>query len=366
MNRLSATDCFRPAFDRTKALLFRPFRFAFWCRLALLGFLTGELTSSGCNFNGNFPTDIGHTDRTQKFFAADPVWERVAHYWWAIALAAGVLFVFFLVFMYLSSIARFMLFEAILEGSIGLRAAWRRWRSTAHTYFLFQLAFFVCTWVVMLIVIGLPVLIAWRAGIFQNFSAHLLVGVLGVTALVGITALVFIAAALIHVFAKDFVVPIMALQNLSFGPAWRQFVPLLSQEKGSFAAYIGIKIVLTLAASIIFGIGAVLLLLVLLIPIAIVAAIAIGIGAAVGLTWTPVTIALAVALGINALIAIMIIITFLHTPLAAFFPSYSLYFFAGRYAPLRDRLFPQPMPSTVPPPVSFEPPPDLPPEPALG
>jgi hypothetical protein len=366
VKRLSATDCFRPALDRTRALLFQPFRFAFWCRLALLGFLTGELTSSGCNFNygGNFPTDTGRTDRTQSFFAMDPVWERVAHYWWLIAIGAVVLFVFFLVFMYLASVARFMLFEAVLEGSISLRTAWRRWRPLSHTYFLFQLAFFVCLWVALLVVIGLPVFLAWRAGFFQNFTAHLLIGVLGITALVGIAALILVTAALIHVFAKDFVVPIMALEDLPFGSAWRGFVSLLSREKGGFAAYIGIKIVLAIAAAIVFGMGAILFLLVLLIPIAIVAAIVIGIGAAAGLTWTPATIALAVALGVNALIAIMIIITFCHTPLAAFFPSYSLYFLAGRYAPLHDRLYPEP-----PPPVPTPPPdlgPDLPPETGLG
>jgi hypothetical protein len=321
--------------------------------MALLGLLTGETSSSGCSGNFNIPSNTGDTERTRSLLAVNPVWDRLAHYWWLIAIAAAVLFILFIVFLYISSVARFILFEAVVVGRVSLRAAWRRWRSTSHTYFLFQLALFVFIWGALLIIVGLPVLFAYRAGFFQNLGAHLAASALVISALTAVTLLVLVAGSLAHVLTKDFVVPIMALESLPFGSAWRRFASIVSHEKGGFAAYIGMKVVLGVGAAILFGLGGLLLILFLLIPIFVVAAIAIAVGAAAGLTWTPMTIALAVALGINSFIGIMIFITFLHTPLAAFFPSYALYFLAGRYAPLQDRLYPPP--PTVPPPSPVDP-----------
>ena len=50
---ISAIDAISPAFQHTKQQLLHPFRAAQWAKLALVGFLAGELSSGGCN-GGSF------------------------------------------------------------------------------------------------------------------------------------------------------------------------------------------------------------------------------------------------------------------------------------------------------------------------
>ncbi len=42
-NRASAVEAISPAFARTKKLLFQPFRFGLWARLAVVALVTGKL-----------------------------------------------------------------------------------------------------------------------------------------------------------------------------------------------------------------------------------------------------------------------------------------------------------------------------------
>ena len=165
-------------------------------------------------------------------------------------------------------------------------------------------------------------------------------------------------------FAKDFAVPVMALEGTTFGEAWRRVWAMVTAEPGSVAGYVGMKIVLAIAASIMFGIITVIAILVLAIPTAIVAVIAVFAFKAAGVGIGAFTITLIVAAAIVLIAVIIFVAALIHVPVAAFFPTYALYFFAGRYAPLHDRLFPPPPPA---PPVPEAPPappmPEPPPEP---
>jgi hypothetical protein len=211
-------------------------------------------------------------------------------------------------------------------------------------------------------------LMAYLMGFTAHMREHVFVAALGITTLVGLGLLILVAGMIFFVLVKDFAVPIMALENVSVGTAIRRLAQIIDREKGSFAGYIGMKLVLTLGAGLAFGIGTAIVVLVVLIPIVVIAVVGTVIGASAGLTWTPTMIALAVALGFNAMLGLMIIILFGHTPLAAFFPSYGLLYFAERYQPLHDRLFPPPPapPAPVAPEPEPEPEPGLPPEPAFG
>ena len=71
-----------------------------------------------------------------------------------------------------------------------------------------------------------------------------------------------------------------------------------------------------------------------------------------------ITITLIVAAAVVLIAVIIFVAALIHVPVAAFFPTYALYFFAGRYAPLHDRLFPPPPAAPVP-----ETPPEPPPTP---
>ncbi len=133
-------------------------------------------------------------------------------------------------------------------------------------------------------------------------------------------------------------------------------------EKGGYAAYIGMKIVMAIGAAIILGIASAIVLLLFLIPIGGLGAVAVIGGMAAGLTWNLYTITLAVVVGIIAIFCLLYVISLVSVPAVVFFPAYSIYFFASRYPALDALLHPAPPPTMPPPPP--DPPPLLPtPEP---
>ena len=171
--------------------------------------------------------------------------------------------------------------------------------------------------------------------------------------------------AVVHVLTKDFVVPQMALEQITAVEGWRRLWMWMKAEKGGYGGYIGMKIVLAIGAGIVLGIVTVIVVLVLLIPIGGVGAVAVIGAIAAGLKWSFFTIALAVVAGIMVFGLLMFAVSLISVPAIVFFPAYSIYFFAPRYAPLAGLLWPQGAPATPPSPVTppLEPPP-LPPTPA--
>jgi len=153
------------------------------------------------------------------------------------------------------------------------------------------------------------------------------------------------------------VVPQMALENLGAMEGWRRLLPMLKSEKGGYAGYIGMKIVMALGAAVILGIIAAIVILAVLIPVGGLSAVAVLTGKAAGLTWNLYTITLAVVVGCILLALILYAFSLVSVPAIVFFPAYSIYFFASRYPGL-DALV-HPVPPLAPPPL----PPPLPPTP---
>ncbi len=346
---LSAIDAISPAFETTRRLLFQPFRFRKWARLAIITLLSGEVGgggNAGSNFNIPAPSDTDK-DLVSNFFAAQP-WDWLLQnlVWVAIIAAAG--FGLFLVLLYIHSVFRFMLFDAVLYDRTELGEGWRRWQELGASYFYWQLGFTVAMGGAFGLAVGLPVYLAFRAGVFKEPGEHVALLILGGIVLFFVLIGIVIVGAVIALFARDFVVPVMALDSVGVLEGWRRVRPLLGAEKWSYAGYVGMKIVLTIAAAIVFGILSVVVLLVLLIPMFLVG-VAVGIGAAAGgLTWNVVTIAAVVVAALVALAVLLYVLGFVMTPSAVFFQSYTLHFFSGRYAALAERLYPATPPSPPP------------------
>ena len=75
MPRLSAIDAVNPAFERTKAMLGKPFRFKSWLKLGFIGWLGGGAVVAGGGFNvrapigpGQMPPEIWHRMPPQVHF----------------------------------------------------------------------------------------------------------------------------------------------------------------------------------------------------------------------------------------------------------------------------------------------------------
>lgn len=347
VERLSGVDAVTPAVEHVKKRLFQPFRWSLWWRLSLLGLITGEfgMGSGGGNFNvpSDFPRD-GKKDLVQ-FFAGEPDVGRFVSQWlpW-IVLGVVVLLVLGVVWIYVSSVFRFVLLETVLLGRCELRAGWRRWRDAGWSFFWWQIGVTLVVLLALAVVVGVPLLIGAALGVFQNPKEHLALAILGGLAVFFAIFAVLILNLLVWLFSKDFVLPIMALEGTGAVEGWRRFTPLLKAEKGAYAIYVLMKVVLAVAAAILFGIINLIVLLVLLIPLG---AAGVGIvmaGKAAGLTWTAFTIAAAATAGVALLLLLFWLFALINTPGLYFFQSYTLHFFGSRYARVGAILFPAPPP----------------------
>ena len=356
---ISAVDAISPAFQHTKKQLIEPFRAAQWARLALVGFLAGELPSGGCS-GGNFqmPTRTSGADR---FLDLGLPAMNPAAYASLIALLIVTVFVLWILFIYVNSVMRFVLFDSVVTKRCEIRQYWNRRQTPGLRYFAWQLLLFLAMLVGMTILVGIPAAFALVVGWLKQPSQHMVPLILGGVLLFFLVLTFVVLWLVVHVFSKDFVVPQMALEDISAIEGWRRLLPMLKSEKGGYAGYVGMKVVMSIGAAIIVGIVSVIVILLMLIPVGGVGAVLVLMGKSGGLHWTLYTITLAVVVGSILLAIILYVVSLVSVPAIVFFPAYSIHFFAARYPALDAVLHPAPLPPAEPPPT---PPPFLSPEPS--
>jgi hypothetical protein len=351
---VSAVDCVQPALQHTRDQLFRPFRFGQWSRLALVGFLAAELHTSGCNFNSfNFP--VPQQRRGQEFLSTpfpgiDPA--RIAQMAGLIAAIMVLAIILFFVFLYLNSVFRFILFDSVIKKHCSIGEGWSRWHRAGRRYFVWQLVFLITEFLSLGVLIGVPLAVAALLGWFRNMEQHIGRTVLGAILLIGLflVFLLFVAAA--QLLAKDFLVPIMALEDVDFADGWSRLLALIRPEPGRYVIYLLLKIVLALAAAILFGILTLIPIFALVVP----AVLAVFAAYKAGLGWTPATVSLAIIGGAILLLLLLYLVALVSVPAIIFFPAFSIYFFASRY-PKLDALLNPPPPAPELPPIPESPPP---------
>jgi hypothetical protein len=352
---ISAADTISLAFQHTKQQLLRPFRMGQWSKLALVGLLAGELSSGGgCNFRiPHIPERTGGSQHFLRlaFPSIDPV--ALAG---LIALLVVLAVVLWLFFLYVNSVMRFILFDSVIAKQCQVRQSWRRRQGPGLRYFVWQLALFAVTMVAITILVGIPLAFGFALGWLKNPGEHVLPLVLGGILLFFLVGAFVICLMAVVVLTKDFVVPQMALEDITAFEAWRRLLPMLNQEKGGYAGYLGMKIVMALGAAVLVGIISVIVFFLILIPVGGLGAIAVLAGKAAGLTWNLYTITLVVVVGSIVLAVILYVMALISVPVIVFFPAYSIYFFAARYRPLAAVLYPAPpQPPPSPPPFPSEP-----------
>jgi len=354
---ISAVDVIGPAFQHTRQQLLQPFRVTQWAKLALVGFLAGELTSGGCN-GGNFrlPTHPGGGQRFVDFGLPNVNPLLIAS---LIALLIVFGIVFWILFLYVSSVMRFILFDSVVTKQCEIRRNWSRRHGTGLRFFVWQILFTLAMVVGLTVLVGIPAMFALAAGWLRSPRQHMIPLILGGMLLFFVVLGFILLSMVVHVLTKDFVVPQMALENIGAIEGWRRLLPMLKSEKGSYAGYLGMKIVMTLGAAVVVGIITFIVILILLIPVGGFGVIAVMAGKTAGLTWNLYTITLAVVVGCIVLAVLLYVMSLISVPAIVFFPAYSIYFFASRYPALDALLRPPP---SVAPQIPPMPPPFLPPE----
>lgn len=334
---ISAVDSITLAIEHTKQQLFQPFRIGQWTRLAFVGLLAGELGANGCN-RSNFqaqphpPVMMPHP-HIPDFSATTPALFAFAISAIIASLAVG------LIFLYIGSVMRFILFDSVVTRECHIRQDWNRRMAPGWRYFTWKLIYILLSIAGIALIIGVPVAYAFSRGWFREPKEHLPLLILGGAFFFCGLFVFFIATAVIFVLTKDFVIPQMALENLDVMQGWGRLWQMMGIEKGAYLAYVVMKIVLAIVVGIVMGIATLILGLMIAIPSIGLGIFAVITGKSAGLTWNVHTIALAVVIGCALFAIFLYLVALIYVPAIVFFPAYSIHFFAGRYPPLRAALY---------------------------
>jgi hypothetical protein len=335
---ISAVDTITLAFQHTKRQLVQPFRFWQWTRLAAVGLLAGEMGSGG---GFNFPSSLPHQSESSRHFLEQD-WPKIdpAILGGLIATAVIAGFVFVIVMTYVSSVMRFILFDSVLAKECHIRQGWSRRQGPGWKYFLWQLGYMLATLAALVVLAGIPAGFAFSLGWFTAPREHVVGLVLGGILLFFVLFFFFLTAAVVHVLTKDFVVPQMALEGIGAVEGWRRLWPMMQAERGGYAVYVLMKIVLAIGAGIVIAVVSVIFAVVIAIPTALLTIVAVLTGKTAGLTWNVFTITVAVVVGCVLFAAFMYLLSLIAVPAIVFFPAYAIYFFAARYRALSLVLYP--------------------------
>lgn len=342
--RPSAVDCITPAVDRAKWLLLNPFRWSVWWRLAVVALATsGELIGNSFRI----PDLINATRQNKELVSVTDVFSPAL-----IALLVVLGLTLIVVHLYVSSVMRFIMFDAVSTGQYRLRIGWKRWHSRGVTLFLLQLIMLAIALVPLTVVIGLPVAMIIKGG----HSSPAMVG--GILLLIPVVFVLILVAYVVFSLVFDFTVPVIALEDPGPTGAWSRMWQIVRNAKGEFAGYFGMKFVLSLVVG--FAVG--ILQLILLIPVFIlVVAAAVGATAAMPDLWkNPLVLAIVITVGMVGLLIFAFLLGLLQVPVAVFLQSYAVTFFSARYPLLWQLLYPahaQPAPEAPPTVLPEEPPP---------
>ena len=134
-----------------------------------------------------------------------------------------------------------MFLHCVAHNKAEVSIPWTKFRQHANSLFLFR----IVLGLIGFVVIGLPILLAVGCIVMMIAGdGAIAIGLLG-GILIGLFILVgAIIFGLISKFTMDFVVPIMFLRTTSCTAGWREFLTILSVNKGRFVVYVLFQLVI--------------------------------------------------------------------------------------------------------------------------
>ncbi|HEY1253975.1 MAG TPA: hypothetical protein VGF01_04260 [Terracidiphilus sp.] len=337
MYSISAVDSISLAIQRTKEFLFQPFRWVTYLKLGLVAIIT-EGIGSNLHSSSHGGQPLGDGSITHSPLDISPAWIA--------AIVAAVLIVILLstVVFYLVTRLRFAFFHCLIHKTSEIGPGWRLYRTQAARFFWLNLGVGFC----FLLLLG-AVAIPFVAGFVKLFhemppggppDMWLLLSL--ILPLIPVILLMVLMVFAADVILRDFVMPHYALDDATAGEAWEKVWEHIKTEKGQFAVYALLRLILPIAATIV-------LFIVLFVP----GLMLVGAGAAIGYS---IHSAFADTTGASAVVGVLLQIFFgviafgfallagicLGGPLSTGIREYALTFYGGRYEPLGEILYPPP------------------------
>lgn len=333
MRVFSATQAISPAIDRTKRYLFQPFEWGTYLKLAAVACITEGL-SANSNFSWNQQSSSSTSVPSTVSFSGAAIALIVIGV--LVCIAIGI-FLFYLI-----TRLRFAFFHCLAHQSKLIRPAWRLYGAQAMRFFKASLVvglIFFCIFVL----VALPFVFGFYR-LYQSSQAGGPFDLGGFFLLFlpffGIVFCLCLIAYAIDAVLRDFILPHMALENLSFLQSWAAAKTRIGAEKGSFALYLLMRLILPAAAMI-------ALFIVTIIPMLIIfgtlAASEIGFHALQENSTGAVVficVFFEILLGFVGLVIGLLVAFSLGGPIATWIRNYALLFYGGRYQALGDILSP--------------------------
>ncbi len=339
MRAISAVDAVSLAIQRTRAFLFRPFKWGTFLKLGLVAIVTEGL---GSNFHSgshaNHPS--GNGPSVYSPFSLKPEWIA------AIAAVVLVAIVLSIAIFYLVTRLRFAFFHCLIHNTKEIRPGWWLYGTQAMRFFWLNLVVGFC----FLLLVGL-VAIPFAAGLLQVFhqiqqNGHPNIGLVLalLLPLIPIILLLALAGFVTDLILRDCMLPHFALEDATAGEAWTEVWARIKAEKRQFFVYALLRVVLPTIAT-------VALFVVLIIPGLALAgaygAFEYGLHSAFADATGSAAVAgflLQVFFGVVAFGFALLVSICLGGPLSTGVREYALLFYGGRYQALGDILFPAPAP----------------------
>jgi hypothetical protein len=358
MRPLSASEAISPAIDRTKAVLFRPFRKGRSWKLAA----TAYLSAMGCMF---LPIPLAIL--ILPWVTTPQTMSRTAF----VALFASIVAIYTVVtwlFFYFGARLEFVLFDIVLFKAEFVAPVWRKYSPQTWRWIGLKVVFGT----VVSLIAGVPIAV-WgvRAigqlalqpgqppppGFIGSFFLFSFIAT-------GWFSLLFLLSSLLG----DFVLPPLALENTTLSDALGRFMALLKAEPGQVFAFCCFKVLLGIVALIVMEIAIFIAEFVIAIPLGIVGFLGWLVLHQLGAAGVLMMAAGAVLLYAAFFGLFLYFVLGMQGCIMTFFQAYGMYFLGGRYpllGDLIDRFIPQPYPypAGFPPPLADpQIPPPIPPE----
>jgi hypothetical protein len=339
MNTYSATQAISPAVERTKNYLFRPFKWSTYLKLATVACLT-EGGSSGFNSNFNLPS--GHHTSSGAGNLIPPAFSLSSGTIALIVIGVLACIALCIYLSYLICRLRFAFFHCLAHKTKEIRPGWRLYRTQGMRYFIASLMIGLI-FLFVLVLAALPFIFGF-VRLYQSSQSGGSFNVGGFSLLLlplfGIIFCLCLVAYVVNAILHDFILPHMALENLTFGQSWAAVKPRIGAEKGSFALYLLLRAILPIAAYIALFIVAIIPMLIV---IGLAALLIFGFHAlmesasgAMAYFW----LSIEILLGIGGFVLGVIVAFCLGGPIATWIRNYALLFYGGRYPALGEILSP--------------------------
>jgi hypothetical protein len=334
MRAYSAADAISPAINRTREFLFAPpFRWTTFLKLSLVAAVTEGI---GTNFRSQANQPHPAASPGNVIFHFTPVMI-------AAIVATSLLLIFLgLVIAYFVTRLRFAYFHCLVTKTRFIRPGWELYRPQANRFFQMNVVVGLC----FLLMVGLmvapfiPGFIRFFQGMQANGRPDIGLLLSFALPLIPIFLLFVLVAMLLDIVLRDWMLPHYALENATAGQAWAAVWERVTMEKGSFVAYVILRIILPIIALI--GLFLILLIpsLVLLGSVA-AAEYAIHVAFAnVSGAVSAIGILLEVFIGVMALGFAIVIGISIGGPISTAVREYALMFYGSRYQKLGEMLFP--------------------------